>query len=223
MGFLREEDKRYLRQKFNSELEKDVVLLFFTKNIGCNYCADEEKLLKEVADLSDKIEVVVKNVVTDKAEAEKYEIHDAPALAILQKKEDGQLIDFGMRYFGIPAGYEFSAFIESVVLASTGRSGLNPDIEEQIKDIDKRIEILVFVTPTCPYCPRAVLTAHRFAVANPNIWGYMIEALEYPQWADRYHVHAVPKIVINDVVEFEGARSEEFFVKKIKEAAALTK
>ena len=223
MGFLREEDKEYLRQKFSAELEKPVVLLFFKKNIGCDYCEDEEKLLKEVAELSDKIEVVVKNVVTDKAEAEKYAIHDAPALAILQKQEDGDPIDFGMRYFGIPAGYEFSAFIESIVLASTGRSGLSPEIEEQIKDIDKDVVIYVFVTPTCPYCPRAVLTSHRFAVANPHIKGYMIEALEYPQWADQYHVHAVPKIVINDIVEFEGAYPEPFFAEKIREAVALTK
>ncbi|NPA79987.1 MAG: glutaredoxin [Thermotogae bacterium] len=223
MGFLREQDKQYLRQKFEAELEKPVVLLFFKKSLGCDYCEDEEKLLKELAELSDKIEVVVKNVVTDKAEAEKYRIHDAPALAILQKEDDGTWKDFGMRYFGIPAGYEFSALIESIVLASTGRSGLPPDIEEQIKDIDKEILIYVFVTPTCPYCPRAVLTAHRFAVANPNIYGYMIEAMEYPDWANKYHVHAVPKIVINDIVEFEGAYPEPFFAEKIKEAAALTK
>ena len=166
---------------------------------------------------------MVKNVITEKAEAEKYGVYDAPVLVILQKKEDGTLTDFGMRYFGIPAGYEFSALIESVILASTGRSGLPPEIEEQIKEIDKDVKIYVFVTPTCPYCPRAVLTSHRFAVANPNIKGYMIEALEFPEWANQYHVHAVPKIVINDVIEFEGAYPEPFFAEKIREAAALTK
>ncbi len=223
MAFLREQDRQYLIQKFSAELENPVVLLFFKKSLGCEYCEDEENLLKELASLSDKIELVVKNVITEKAEAEKYGVYDAPVLVILQKKEDGTLTDFGMRYFGIPAGYEFSALIESVILASTGRSGLPPEIEEQIKEIDKDVKIYVFVTPTCPYCPRAVLTSHRFAVANPNIKGYMIEALEFPEWANQYHVHAVPKIVINDVIEFEGAYPEPFFAEKIREAAALTK
>ncbi|MEO0139291.1 MAG: thioredoxin family protein [candidate division WOR-3 bacterium] len=222
MAFLKDKDKEYLRQKFASELDKDVVLMFFKKNLGCEYCEDEERLLKELAETSEKISVEVKNIILDKAEAEKYGIIDAPALAILQK-ENGTLKDFGVRYYGIPAGYEFSALIESIVLVSTGDPHLPKDVRAKIESIDKDITILVFVTPTCPYCPRAVLTSHKFAVANPKIKGYMVEAMEFPEWADKYFVHAVPKIVINDVVEFEGAYPEPFFAEKILEAAALTK
>jgi len=108
-------------------------------------------------------------------------------------------------------------------LVSTGDPHLPKDVRAKIESIDKDITILVFVTPTCPYCPRAVLTSHKFAVANPKIKGYMVEAMEFPEWADKYFVHAVPKIVINDVVEFEGAYPEPFFAEKILEAAALTK
>jgi glutaredoxin-like protein len=222
MGFLKEKDKEYLRQKFASELDKDVVLLFFKKNLGCEYCEDEERLLRELSETSEKIHVEVKNIVIDKGEAEKYEIFDAPALAILQK-EDGNLKDFGVRYFGIPAGYEFSALIESIVLVSTGDPHLPENIKDKLAQVDKDVTILVFVTPTCPYCPRAVITSHKFAVANPKIKGYMVEALEYPDWADKYFVRAVPKIVINDVVEFEGAYPEPFFADKVLEAVALTK
>jgi len=222
MAFLKEKDKEFLRQRFASELDKDVELLFFKKSLNCEYCEDEEKLLRELAETSDKIHLTVKNIVLDKADAENYGIVDAPALAIL-RKENGKVKDFGVRFYGIPAGYEFSALIESMILVSQGKSGLPSDIENKLKNIDKDITILVFVTPTCPYCPRAVLTSHKFAIASERIKGYMIEALEFPQWADRYFVHAVPKIVINDVVEFEGAYPEPFFAEKVLEAAALTR
>ncbi len=67
------------------------------------------------------------------------------------------------------------------------------------------------------------MTSHKFAVASDKIKGYMIEAMEFPDWANKYFVYAVPKIVINDVVEFEGAMPEPFFAEKILEAAASTK
>ena len=222
MAFLKEKDKEFLRQKFASEFDKDVELLFFKKSLDCEYCEDEENLLRELAETSDKIHLTIKNIVLDKSEAENYSIVDAPALAIL-RRENGKVKDFGVRFYGIPAGYEFSALIESITLVSQGKAGVPSDIEDKLKNLDKDITILVFVTPTCPYCPRAVLTSHKFAIASDKIRGYMVEAMEFPQWADRYFVHAVPKIVINDVVEFEGAYPEPFFAEKVLEAAALTK
>ena len=77
---------------------------------------------------------------------------------------------------------------------------------------------MVFVTPTCPYCPIAVRASHRFAILNKNIYGDMIEALEFNKLADKYGVFAVPKIVINDKVEFEGAMPDSFLLSKILEA-----
>jgi len=104
---------------------------------------------------------------------------------------------------------------------------LMPDTKEAIKGIDRDVRILVFVTPTCPYCPLAVRMAHKFAIENTNagkgkILGDMVEAIEYPEWADQYSVMAVPKIVIQvdgeDKVQFEGAYPEKMFLEKLLSA-----
>ena len=81
---------------------------------------------------------------------------------------------------------------------------------------------MIFVTPTCPYCPLAVRAAHRFAMVNKNIYGDMIEALEFSDLADRYSVYAVPKNVIQidgeDKLEFEGAAPDPYIVAQILQA-----
>ncbi|MEM2744532.1 MAG: thioredoxin family protein, partial [Nitrososphaerota archaeon] len=61
-------------------------------------------------------------------------------------------------------------------------------------------------------------TAHKFAIINKNIKADVIEAIEFPKLARKYNVFAVPKIIINDTIEFEGAVPEEFFLNKILEA-----
>jgi alkyl hydroperoxide reductase subunit AhpF len=76
----------------------------------------------------------------------------------------------------------------------------------------------VLQTPTCPYCPRAVRTAHQFAMENDKIKSAMIEAMEFYDLANQYSVMAVPKIVINDDVSFEGALPEENFLEYVLSA-----
>jgi predicted DsbA family dithiol-disulfide isomerase len=46
-----------------------------------------------------------------------------------------------------------------------------------------------------------------------------VEAMEFPALADRYGVVGVPKVVINEVYGFEGARPEEVFLQHVLEAA----
>jgi predicted DsbA family dithiol-disulfide isomerase len=53
------------------------------------------------------------------------------------------------------------------------------------------------------------------AIENTNITSDMIEVLEFPHLAHRYQVMAVPKIVINDRISFEGALPEALFVEHV--------
>ena len=74
-----------------------------------------------------------------------------------------------MRFLGAPAGYEFMSLVDAVVLAGTTDSGLSPESRQLIAEhVHAPLEILVFVTPTCPHCPRAVTLAHRMAVESPH-------------------------------------------------------
>ena len=56
------------------------------------------------------------------------------------------------------------------------------------------------------------------AVASDRVTATAIEATEFPDLSRAYRVMAVPKIVINDRVEFEGAIPEGDFVNAVLQA-----
>ena len=58
------------------------------------------------------------------------------------------------------------------------------------------------------------------AIASPHITAQCIDATEFPELSQRYQVMAVPKIVINDTVEFEGALPERDFLAAVLQAVA---
>jgi glutaredoxin-like protein len=166
--------------------------------------------LRELAETSEKIQLEVKNFVVDKLEVQKYKIDKVPAILVGNER---------IRYFGIPAGYEFAALIEDIVEVSRKSSFLSTSSQEKIRSLKVPINIKVFVTPTCPYCPRMVKYAHSAALLNENIYAEMIEATEFPELASQYSVYGVPKTIINEKIEIEGAVPEDFFVSELIRAA----
>ncbi len=214
MGILREEDKIEVKRFFEERLKDKVKILLFTQKINCRFCNETEELLREVSGLSeDKIELDIKNITIEKEEADKYNVDKVPAILILDK--DGN--DKGIRFFGIPAGYEFASLLESISMVSKGESGLSEEIKEELKKIDKDVHLQVFVTPSCPYCPQMVILSHKFAFENDRIKGEMIEVAEFPELGEAYEVMSVPKTVINDKDFIEGAVPTDHYLNKILE------
>ncbi len=119
-------------------------------------------------------------------------------------------------FFGVPAGYEFSTLLKDIVQISRGETELAPETREMIKKLSTPVDIKVFVTPTCPYCPGMVSLAHQFAMENGNIKREMIEVNEFPQLAVKYNVMGVPKTVINESTAIVGMQSEKEFVRQIQ-------
>jgi predicted DsbA family dithiol-disulfide isomerase len=64
-----------------------------------------------------------------------------------------------------------------------------------------------------------VRLAQHMSIASDRIRSECVEANEFPELSQRYQVMAVPKIVINDRVEFEGAIPERDFVNAVLQAA----
>ncbi|MDI6803461.1 MAG: thioredoxin family protein [Bacteroidota bacterium] len=209
MTIIKEKDRQEIKKRFE-ELEGNVRLLFFTQELECQFCRETGQLLSEVAELSDKIKLETYNLVTDRAIADKYSITKIPATVVMSDEKD-----YGIRYFGIPSGYEFASLLESIEMVSTGKTQLSEGVIEKVKQIDKPVHIQVFVTPTCPYCPPAVLMGHALALLNDNIKAEMIEATEFPELANKYNVRGVPRIVVNEDQHFEGALSEQQYLEEI--------
>ena len=209
MSLIPEGERKELEMFLERKLEKKVKIIFFKGNTPeCQYCSRIEELLKEISSLNEMIEYEVFDFKSSKAKM--YKVKSAPVLLFEQKPN--------VRYLGIPSGHEFSAFMEDIIRISRNEIDLKLSTVQKIMKIRKPVHIMVFVTPTCPYCPLAVKTAHMFAMANENILAEMIEAIEYKRLAEKWNVMAVPKIVINEKIEFEGAYPEEIFADYVLKA-----
>jgi glutaredoxin-like protein len=194
MGLIGERDAKVIRDRL-AKLASPVRLVVFTQEFECDYCRENRELAEELAGLSGgKVSVEVKDFVNDKERATELGIDKIPAMAVL----GGDGIDHRIRFFGIPAGYEFMSLLESIDLVSRSDSGLSTASREKLKQLREPLNLQVFVTPTCPYCPRAVMLAFRMAVENPRITASMVEATEFPHLANRFQVSGVPHTVIGD-------------------------
>ncbi|MFW5862564.1 MAG: protein disulfide oxidoreductase [Spirochaetota bacterium] len=195
-----------------SNLENPVKVLFFTQEFECPACSDNHDFINEFSALSDKITLEVYDFVKDKNTADKYSIDKIPAMLVTDDKGT----DTGIRFFGVPGGYEINSFLTSINEVSGSGEELPGDMIERIKKIDKDVRIEVFITLTCPYCPQAVATAHRIALENPKIKADMVESSTFQHLAIKYNVSSVPKIVINETLEFIGAQPVSVFLEQIE-------
>lgn len=214
-----DEELVYELRKMFADLENPVQLKYFIDpESECMYCEDIEQILELIVRASEG-KVKVLQFKSKDEHARRYDIDMYPALVVHGTEE------WNVRFFGTPAGHEFGALVEDIIDASTGRPEVSPSIADALATVTKPTRIMVFVTPTCPYCPLAVRTAHRFAMVNKRIYGDMVEAIEFSDLADRYGVYAVPKVVIKvegeDRIEFEGAAPDPFFAAKVLEANSV--
>lgn len=191
-----------------ADIKTSVTLKVFTQRFECQYCKETRELAQEVAALSDRLSVEVYDFEKDKAVADSLGIDKVPAVAIIGAK------DYGIRMFGIPSGYEFGSLIEAIRLVSTGDSGLSAATRQQIARLQKPVKIQVFITPTCPYCPRAVMLAYQMAVESDLIQSHMVEVIEFPHLGNKYQVMGVPRTVIDETIHIEGAVPEPMLMRE---------
>jgi glutaredoxin-like protein len=217
MTLLKEEDRKHLTEAFE-KLQHPVQILVFTQELECQYCRETREIAEEIAGLSAKISYEVYDFVSDRAVVEQYGIDKIPALAIIRGGDAPK--DYGIRYYGLPSGYEFTSLVEDIMMISRGESGLSEETKTQLSTLTTPLHLQVFVTPTCPYCPQAVRLAHQLALESDLVQADMVEAIEFPHLSMKYQVQGVPRTVINETVHLEGAAPEEMLMAKVKEALA---
>lgn len=176
------------------------------------------RLLREVAATSDKLTVIERSLVGDQ-EAAALGITLAPTTLL---REAGTA-RHNIRFSGLPAGYEFQTLIETLLLLGTGQSRLSQTSKQRLAAITTPVTLQSFVTPTCPYCPRAVITAFELAYHHPQIRAEGIEANEFPALSQRYRISGVPDTIISGATSKRvlGAQPERAFVEATLKAAGV--
>ena len=195
-------------------LEAEVKIIFFKETLICQTCGPAEDFFKELASLSPKLKLEIYNRVTDTEKAAAYGVTLTPA-AVIEGPKGARV-----KFFGIPAGYEFVSLLEAVRNAVSPALELQPETLAALSGLKAPVNIKVFVTPTCPYCPSAVVLAHKFAFASPQVTAEMVEASEFPGLAAKYEVAGVPQIVFNEKFSLVGAQAESAMLKAVLDAAA---
>lgn len=209
MAIITAEDAATLRALFEEQLKSDVTLVHYTQReskiyvpgvVPCAACRDTKDLLEELVELSDRLHLETHDFVADADAAAAAGVDKIPA-TVVRGRDGGERA----RFYGAPAGYEFTSLLEDILDVGDGGPALPEPVVAALEEVDQPVHIQVFVTPTCPYCPVSVRAAHVLALASPHVTADMVIGPEFPHVAQRYQVIAVPKTVINDTHHFEGA------------------
>ena len=150
MPLLSDDNRKELGEIFERDLVGDVKVSFFTQGGGlivipgreCPTCKETGELVEEITSLSDKLELTVHDVFAGEESASAAGIERIPAI-VLEGGARGTV-----RYFGIPGGSEFPAFIADIVDVSRGTTSLSDESKESLGTLSKDVHLQVFVTPT---------------------------------------------------------------------------
>lgn len=141
MAILTDRDRTAVEAEL-AKLAGPVKLVVFSQELGSETCVETERLVAEVAECSDKVTVEIYNLHIDRDRAAGYGVERAPAVIVEGAR------DYGIRFFGLPAGYEFSNLIDSMLVASSGEPRLTAETLERVQALATPVHIQVFATPT---------------------------------------------------------------------------
>ncbi len=141
MPLLSSEVAEQVKQEL-ADLAGPVRLVMFTQEFECQFCAETRQLVEEVAELDDQLMAEVYDFVTDKEKANELGIDKIPAIALIGAE------DYGVRFYGIPAGYEFTSFIHTIRAVATGKAELSAEGMQALAELTEPVHMQVFITPT---------------------------------------------------------------------------
>lgn len=191
-AILNEESVKQIKKLFDHGLVEPVEVTLYTSPLAGD--GDAEAFTKEflhgLTEIDPRIHVEERDL--DSTAFERG-ITVSPSIVIGGDK------GYNIEFQGAPSGYEASSLLETLVLVSTGESGLSKSSLEKLSHLDKEVLLFSFVTSSCPHCPRSVLQNHQLAIAAPGkVRSVAINAADNLELARKFNVSAVPQQVINE-------------------------
>jgi alkyl hydroperoxide reductase subunit AhpF len=141
MSLLGEDDRIEIKERLKA-MTAPVRLVHFTQELNLDYGLETRQLLEELASLSDRLSIEIHNFLLEKDKAAEYGVNMVPATVVANGKGSG------IRFYGLPAGYEFASLLDAILMVSRGDSGLSPESRQKLAAVTQPLHLQVFVTPT---------------------------------------------------------------------------
>ena len=189
----------------------DTGRLILPGGMGCVTCEAAEELARVLEEAAPELVSLTVTDVSQEGPAE----HPVPAMTVGRPGEEPRIT-----FQGLASGYEFASLLDAVERVSSRGGELSEEATERVAELESETEIMVFVTPTCPYCPSAASMASRMALASEKVRAVVVEANEFPELSQRFQVQGVPRTVVNRSGSFVGALPEPMFVDSVVRLAS---
>ncbi len=206
----------------NDALRKQIqgVLARFESNISLVSIVDETNsksielrdLVLDIADLGDKVTALIYKKGENPEMEDKIHANRFPVVAILNKDNEYT----GVKFHGVPGGHELNSFLIAMYNVAGPGQEINANVLNDIKSIDKKLNIKVGVSLSCHVCPDVVMAAQRIAIENPNIETEMLDLSNFPDLKSKHKIMSVPAIIVNDEKVYFGGKKLEEIVNLLK-------
>lgn len=181
-GAFLDDDTRGALKPVLDRFEKPITLRLYKDDSELSY--EDEKLLKELASLSDKVSYEMKNA--------------EPGLehTISIVRNDGT--EAGLYFHGVPGGHEFNSFILAMYNTAGPGQDIGEDNEKRIAAIQDKKDVTIAVSLSCTMCPDLVAAAERIAAASDKVTVHVYDLGHYPDLQNKYNIMSVPCLIVND-------------------------
>jgi len=141
MALLKDKDKNKVTTAFK-QITDDVRVVMFTQEFECPHCEMTRTLLEEVSKLSDRITLEVHDFVADKELAAQHGVDRIPATVLVGEK------DYGIRFYGVPAGYEFNVLVQDIRDVGKRDPNLSDKVISELAKVDQPVHLQTIISPT---------------------------------------------------------------------------
>lgn len=181
-GAFLDDDTRGALKPVLDRFEKPITLRLYKDDSELSY--EDEKLLKELASLSDKVSYEMKNA--------------EPGLEHTISIVRNDSTEAGLYFHGVPGGHEFNSFILAMYNTAGPGQDIGEDNEKRIAAIQDKKDVTIAVSLSCTMCPDLVAAAERIAAASDKVTVHVYDLAHYPNLQNKYNIMSVPCLIVND-------------------------
>ncbi len=214
-------EQNRMRARFDRELKNRVRIDFFTRRSSevaqpdreCVHCDDVQSMLEDLTALSTRISLTVHDLEQDADVAAALSVGKVPAIVLR-----GQA-NRAIRFFGTPAGSQFTVFLETLIMTSNGAVELQSETVKTLRKLRSDVSLRVLIAPSCTFSPIMAFNAFRFGLQSTRVKVDVVEIVEFPAVIQEIGLPAVPLSVINDTYATPGVVEEGELAQALLQAA----